>query len=129
MIRIALAAVFCLPIQMFAQQSAPEIKFHAQNDFFKLPPELYFGEAAGVAVNSKGHVFVFSRGGTTGPAYGAAAVSCSSLMLTESTSVKSGAICMHGALLTPSRSTGKTTYGSPTRDRTWSSSSIRKAGY
>ena len=73
MIRIALAAVFCLPIQMIAQQPVSEIKFHAQTDFFKLPPELYFGEAAGVAVNSKGHVFVFSRGGTTGPAYGAAA--------------------------------------------------------
>ena len=71
--RIALAAVFCLPIQMIAQQSVAEIKFHAQTDFFKLPPELYFGEVAGVAVNSKGHVFVFSRGGTSGPAYGAAA--------------------------------------------------------
>ena len=70
---LALAAVFCLPIHLFAQQSAPEIKFHAQTDFFKLPPDLYFGEAAGVAVNSKGHVFVFSRGSTTGPAYGAAA--------------------------------------------------------
>jgi sugar lactone lactonase YvrE len=34
---------------------------------------LYFGEATGVAVNSKGHVFVFSRGSTTGPAYAASA--------------------------------------------------------
>src|SRR5580700_2870764 len=73
MIRIALAAALCLPIQMIAQQSAPEIRFHAQTDFLKLPPGLYFGEVAGVAVNSKGHVFVLSRGGTTGPAYGAAA--------------------------------------------------------
>src|ERR1700731_4094824 len=71
--RLALAVVFCLPIQLFAQQSVPEIRFQAQTDFFKLPPDLYFGEAAGVAVNSKGHVFVFSRGGTTGPGYGAAA--------------------------------------------------------
>src|SRR6202165_716487 len=70
---LALAAAFCLPIQLFAQQSVPEIKFHAQTDFFKLSPDLYFGEAAGVAVNSKGHVFVFSRGGTTGPAYAASA--------------------------------------------------------
>ena len=31
------------------------------------------GEASGVAVNSKRHVFVFSRGNTTGPAYGATA--------------------------------------------------------
>jgi DNA-binding beta-propeller fold protein YncE len=31
------------------------------------------GEVAGVAVNSHGHIFVFSRGNSTGPAYGAAA--------------------------------------------------------
>src|SRR5207247_9505741 len=42
-------------------------------DFPKLPPEIYLGEATGVAVNSKGHVFVFSRRNTTGPAYAAAA--------------------------------------------------------
>src|SRR4029450_5244460 len=30
-------------------------------------------EVTGVAVNSKGHVFVFSRGNTSGPAYAAAA--------------------------------------------------------
>jgi DNA-binding beta-propeller fold protein YncE len=34
---------------------------------------MHFGEASGVAVNSKGHIFVFSRGNTNGPAYGAAA--------------------------------------------------------
>ena len=44
--RLALAAIFCLPLHLFAQQSAPEIEFHAQTDFFKLPPDLYFGEAA-----------------------------------------------------------------------------------
>src|SRR5437763_136200 len=56
----------------FAQQQAPEIRFQSVPDFLKLPPDLYLGEATGVAVNSKGHVFVFSRGSTTGPAYGAA---------------------------------------------------------
>src|SRR5580658_7095894 len=70
---LALMTILCLSIPIVAQQSAPEIRFQAQTDFFKLPPDLYFGEAAGVAVNSKGHVFVFSRGNTTGPAYGAAA--------------------------------------------------------
>ena len=56
-----------------AQQPAiPEIPYRSVPDFLKLPPDLYFGEVAGVAVNSKGHVFVFSRGNTTGPAYGAA---------------------------------------------------------
>src|SRR6516164_5711599 len=70
---LVFAGLCCLSVPQFAQQSVPEIRFHAQTDFFQLPPDLYFGEVAGVAVNSKGHVFVFSRGSTTGPAYGAAA--------------------------------------------------------
>ncbi len=57
----------------FAQQSVPEIPYDSEPNFLKLPQDLYLGEVAGVAVNSKGHVFVFSRGGTTGPAYGATA--------------------------------------------------------
>src|SRR5580658_9777727 len=56
-----------------AQQQAPEIRFQSVPDFLKLPSDMYLGEAAGVAVNSKGHVFVFSRGHSTGPAYGASA--------------------------------------------------------
>lgn len=51
----------------------PEIPYRSVSGFLKLPPDLYLGEVAGVAVNSKKHVFVFSRGNTTGPAYGAAA--------------------------------------------------------
>src|SRR3989442_4418436 len=58
---------------LFAQQAVPEIPFDSVPNFFKLPAELHFGEASGVAVNSKGHVFVFNRGNTTGPAYGATA--------------------------------------------------------
>jgi sugar lactone lactonase YvrE len=50
-----------------------EIAFDGDPNFLKLPDNVYFGEVAGVAVNSKGHVFVFSRGGTVGPAFGAAA--------------------------------------------------------
>lgn len=56
--------------QLFAQQP-PEIRYTSVPNFLKLPPDLYLGEAAGVSVNSKGHVFVFSRGNTTGTAYGA----------------------------------------------------------
>ncbi|MGB6685922.1 MAG: peptidyl-alpha-hydroxyglycine alpha-amidating lyase family protein [Candidatus Acidiferrum sp.] len=57
---------------IFAQQP-PEIRYHSIPDFLKLPPDIYLGEVAGVAVNSNGHVFVFSRGNTTGPAYAASA--------------------------------------------------------
>ncbi|HEX4772995.1 MAG TPA: peptidyl-alpha-hydroxyglycine alpha-amidating lyase family protein [Bryobacteraceae bacterium] len=62
-----------LSFPLYAQNSVPEIPYDSVSDFFKLPPDMNFGEVAGVAVNSKGHVFVFSRGDTTGPAYGAAA--------------------------------------------------------
>ncbi len=34
---------------------------------------MYLGEVSGIAVNSKGHIFVLTRGNTTGPAYAAAA--------------------------------------------------------
>src|SRR5436309_3090364 len=55
----------------FAQStSAPELQFDAVPNFFKLPPDMHFGEGSGVAVNSKGNVLVYSRGGTPGPAFG-----------------------------------------------------------
>ena len=60
-----------LTLPAFAQ--VPEIKFDSVPNFLKPPPDLNFGEAAGVAVNSKGHIFVFSRGNSTGPAYAATA--------------------------------------------------------
>jgi DNA-binding beta-propeller fold protein YncE len=54
-------------------QTAPEIAFDSTPNFFKLPEGVYFGEVTGVAVNSQKHLFVLSRGNTSGPAYGAAA--------------------------------------------------------
>src|SRR5262245_50428118 len=68
------AAFMLLVVPAFAQQSVPEIPFDSVPDFFKLPPGVNFGEVPGVAVNSKGHVFVFTRSNSaTGPAYAAAA--------------------------------------------------------
>src|SRR5436190_23138140 len=58
----------------FAQQSAPEIAFDSVPEFLKLPPGMNFGEVPGVAVNSHGHIFVFTRSNSAGgPAYGPAA--------------------------------------------------------
>src|SRR6266404_4000021 len=58
----------------FGQQSVTEIPFDSVPELLKLPPGANFGEVAGVAVNSKGHVFVFTRSNSaTGPAYGPAA--------------------------------------------------------
>jgi DNA-binding beta-propeller fold protein YncE len=69
--RFMFVLVFFVTAPLFAQQP-PEIRYHSVPDFLRLPPDLYLGEATGVAVNSKGHIFVFSRGNTTGPAYAAA---------------------------------------------------------
>src|ERR1700730_9310868 len=72
--RFMFVLFFFLTGSLFAQQThVPEIRFQSAPDFLKLPDNLYLGEVSGVAVNSKGHVFVFSRGSTTGPAYAAAA--------------------------------------------------------
>jgi hypothetical protein len=67
-----LAAFFALCAPLFAQ-SIPEIPFDSVANFLKLPENMYLGEASGVAVNSKNHIFVFSRGNSTGPAYAATA--------------------------------------------------------
>ncbi|MBS1800101.1 MAG: 6-bladed beta-propeller [Acidobacteria bacterium] len=68
------ALLLSAPATLVAQgQDVPEIPFDSVPDFLKLPPDMYLGETAGVAVNSKGHVFVFTRGNSTGPAYGASA--------------------------------------------------------
>ena len=61
-----------LNLSVFAQQ-ASVIDYTSVANFLKLPPDMYLGEMAGVAVNSKGHVFALTRGNTTGPAYAAAA--------------------------------------------------------
>ncbi len=42
-------------------------------NFIKLPPDMHLGEASGVAVNSKGNIYVYSRGGTVANAFGATA--------------------------------------------------------
>jgi hypothetical protein len=51
----------------------PIINFESAPNPLRLPDNMFFGEVSGIAVNSKGHVFVLTRGNTTGPAYGAAA--------------------------------------------------------
>ena len=53
-----------------AQQTAPELQFDSIPDFLKLPAGMNFGEVPGVAVNSRGHVFIFTRSNSAGgPAY------------------------------------------------------------
>ncbi|MEY4964644.1 MAG: hypothetical protein RL274_227 [Pseudomonadota bacterium] len=56
---LLLAAAACLAIPATAQ----EIAFTA-SDTLQLPRDTFFGAVTGVATNSKGHVFVYSRTGT-----------------------------------------------------------------
>jgi hypothetical protein len=70
----SLVALLGFTACVFAQEAAvPEIPFDSVPNLLKLPADLYIGEASGVAVNSKKHIFVYSRGNSTGPAYAATA--------------------------------------------------------
>src|SRR5881628_1547171 len=75
-LRFGLVAVLVFAaIPLFAQQNVPprakafetasDIAYDSVPNFLKLPPNLYLGEGIGVARNSKGHVFVFTRSGET----------------------------------------------------------------
>ena len=68
------AATLGLGPALVAQQPPPEIPFDSDINFLKLPAGMNFGEASGVAVNSKGEIAVFTRSNSAGgPAYGATA--------------------------------------------------------
>ncbi len=45
--------------------NVPEIPYEAVPNFFKNPPGVYTGENMGIAVNSKGHIFVYHRSNET----------------------------------------------------------------
>src|ERR1044071_6084479 len=67
---VLIAALLAVAAPAIAQskakaQNVPEIPYDSVPNFFKLPPNLYFGEGIGVATNSKGHVFVYTRSGET----------------------------------------------------------------
>jgi DNA-binding beta-propeller fold protein YncE len=46
-------------------RNVPDIPFESVPNFLKLPPNLYLGEGIGVATNSKGHIFVYTRSQAT----------------------------------------------------------------
>lgn len=67
----ACAGVLLCAVPLAAQANkakatnVPEIPYDSVPNLLKLPANLYMGEAMGVATNSKGHVFVFTRSATT----------------------------------------------------------------
>jgi DNA-binding beta-propeller fold protein YncE len=61
---LILAAIF-VAVSTFTcrgQEQIPKLNYEAVADFFQLPAGEHFVEVAGVAVNSKGHIYVFHRG-------------------------------------------------------------------
>ena len=69
--RCALTVLLCLAVPLLSAQQEPavrEIPYESVPNLLKFPAGLYLGEAAGVAVNSKGHIFVFTRSGQGTPA-------------------------------------------------------------
>ena len=66
--RSVIRFLLCLAVSTLCaaqDKSAPEIPFESVPNLLKLPSDLYLGEAAGVAVNSKGHIFVYTRSAQT----------------------------------------------------------------
>ena len=65
------AAVMLFGTTVFAQAPRPKRKTYPRSptspcpNFLKLPTGLYLGEAMGVATNSKGHLFVYTRSANT----------------------------------------------------------------
>src|SRR5579863_1817804 len=58
----SLAMMLLAGIPAAAQSSVPEIRFDS-SDLLKLPDNIHLGEVAGVAANSKGDIFVYTRTG------------------------------------------------------------------
>ena len=56
------------------QSSVPAISYDSAPNFLKLPEHVHLGEAAGVATNSKGNIFVYTRSGGTLASVGASRV-------------------------------------------------------
>ncbi len=62
---VSVAASLLLRAQAPAATPPPAIAFDSVPNVLKLPPDMNLGEVAGVAVNSKGHIFIYHRSGHT----------------------------------------------------------------
>src|SRR5439155_5768917 len=69
-LRLSVAALLACTAPLIAQSAAPDIPYDAIADLLKLPDNIHLGEAAGVATNSKGHIFVYTRTGAAHAAVG-----------------------------------------------------------
>ena len=69
---LLLAATFFTAFPAAAQNAAPEIAFDSAPNPLTLPDDIYLGEVGGVATNSKGDIFVYTRTGHPTVSLGAA---------------------------------------------------------
>ena len=118
--RLTFVVLTCLAAGALGAQSVPEIRFDATADFLKLPPNVHFGEVAGVAMDARRHFFVFSRTGTRSTVHGQ-----SSAQLFEfgpdGAFIKEIGKELYGfAFAHTVRIDATATSGRPTKGRTWS---------
>ena len=57
------AVMFVAGLTVLAQSTAPEIAFDSASNPLALPDDIYLGEVGGVAANSKGDIYVYTRTG------------------------------------------------------------------
>ena len=57
-----------------ALMAQPELAFDSQPNLLKFPDRIYLGEAAGVATNSRGNIFVYTRTGGANATIGASRI-------------------------------------------------------
>jgi len=62
-LQIMLSAAILAAVPADAQSPVPQIAFDSVADPLKFPDNIHLGEAAGVATNSKGDIFVYTRTG------------------------------------------------------------------
>jgi len=63
LMQVLLAAAVIAGVPALAQGDAPEIRFDSAANALQLPTGLYLGEVGGVATNSHGNIFVYTRTG------------------------------------------------------------------
>jgi 6-bladed beta-propeller len=61
---IVVAVLMLFASRVFAQVAVPEIPFDSAPNLLKMPDNIVIGEAVGVATNSKGHIYVYTRDGS-----------------------------------------------------------------
>jgi DNA-binding beta-propeller fold protein YncE len=57
------AALLASTAAVAAQGQVPELQFDTNADLLRTPPDVYVGEVGGVAANSKGQIYVYTRTG------------------------------------------------------------------